>query len=231
MDIKFWNQFYSKDEAPKNCSTFAASVVSKISKEDPLLELGCGKFYSRPNFSLMLHLGNGRDALYFASEGITTIALDLSETSIEKLKQGQKSTRENPTFIVADFTRLSTPFNNLQYGTIYSRFTLHSIQAQAASRALEWSFNNLKEGGLLLIEVRSVKDKMCGKGTEVVGEKNAYIHTHYRRFVEKDELISELEKIGFKLESIIESDGLSVYKDDDPVVIRVEARKPSRTLN
>ncbi len=81
-------------------------------------------------------------------------------------------------------------------------------------------------GGLLLIEVRSVKDKMCGKGTPVEGEKDAWIYTHYRRFIRQNELLAELLSLGFKIDYVIESDGLAIYKDDDPVVIRVHARKP-----
>src|SRR5687767_14279252 len=109
MDIEYWNQFYTSGEVPKECSTFAQSILPLIQKNEPLLELGCG---------------NGRDAIFFGSHNIETIAVDLSETSIQKLKSNQKLERPNPNFVVGDFTTLSTPFQDRYYGTIYSRFTL-----------------------------------------------------------------------------------------------------------
>lgn len=56
-------------------------------------------------------------------------------------------------------------------------------------------------------------------------ERDAWIYTHYRRFIRKDELIRELENIGFEINYCVESDNLSIYKDDNPVVIRIHAKK------
>jgi SAM-dependent methyltransferase len=207
VDRSYWNDFYKKGVAPENCSTFAASVVPLISKTEPLLEYGCG---------------NGRDAFFFAKQGISVWACDLADEEMQLLNT--KSTNGNPKFFVGDFTNL--PAMDKKFGSIYSRFTLHAVPVEGASRSLKWAWNNLLEGGMLFIEVRSVKDKMYGKGTKVEGEKDAYINTHYRRFVRKDELVAELEDLGFVLETVIEADGLAVYKDDDPVVIRVHAKKP-----
>jgi hypothetical protein len=55
VDKPYWNDFYKKGQVPTDCSTFAASVVSVISRDEPLIELGCG---------------NGRDAFYFAKNNI-----------------------------------------------------------------------------------------------------------------------------------------------------------------
>jgi len=207
VDRSYWNEYYKKKEAPSNCSTFAASVLPLISKHDVLLEMGCG---------------NGRDAFYFAQEGIKVWACDLADSEIQELND--KANGENPKFFAADFTKLK--MLDVKFGTIYSRFTLHAVPKEGASRSLQWSWDNLLNGGVLLIEVRSIKDKLCGKGTKVEGEQDAWITNHYRRFIRKDELITELELLGFTIENIIEADGLAVYKDDDPVVIRVTARKP-----
>jgi SAM-dependent methyltransferase len=208
VDKIYWNEFYKKGDVPTECSTFAASVLSKISKQYPLIEFGCG---------------NGRDAFYFAQNGINVIACDISQTAIELLNR--KSQNGNPNFMCVDFTALPTPFETT-IGTVYSRFTLHAIRAEQASAALKWAYANLREGGLLLIEVRSVKDKMYGKGQPVSGEPDAYINTHYRRFVRRQQLEEELTSLGFQVEEVVESDGLAVYKDDNPVVIRIHATKP-----
>jgi SAM-dependent methyltransferase len=203
----WWNQYYKKHEAPTNCSTFAAFVGQKLPKETTLFELGCG---------------NGRDALYFAKSGLQVEACDISETAIQGLVE-EHSDIPTIKFVQGDFTRLEK--SKKEYDVIYSRFTLHAVNKEGASRALAWAFNSLKSGGKLFIEVRSVKDKLCGKGTPVENEPDAYVYTHYRRFVRKDDLCKELEELGFTLNEVIEADGLAVYKDDDPVVIRVEALK------
>jgi len=205
----YWNNFYKKGQVPTNCSSFAAFVLPHVNKDEVLFELGCG---------------NGRDALYFAHNGINTWAIDIADFEITEL--ATKSNNGNPKFVSGDFTNLTTPYQNTHFGTIYSRFTLHAIPEDGCSRALKWSFHNLKKGGNLLIEVRSVKDPLCGKGKAVEGERNAYMTDHYRRFIVLDELVKELQGYGFQLDDIVEKDGLAVYKDDNPVVIRIRARKP-----
>lgn len=207
VDKQYWIDFYKKGEVPTESSSFAASVLPLIPKDTVLFELGCG---------------NGRDAFYFARNGINVVATDLAETVVDL-----RTPNGNPEFVCGDFTNLATPFReSVQIGVIYSRFTLHSVPAEGASRTLKWAFSNLKPGGVFFIEVRSVKDPMYGKGTAVEGQKDAFINTHYRRFVRKDELVAEMEQLGFELETVIEEDNLAVYKDDNPVVIRIHARKP-----
>jgi hypothetical protein len=51
------------------------------------------------------------------------------------------------------------------------------------------------------------------------------IHGHYRRFIVLDEFRDRLTKRGFVIENEVESNGLAVYGEEDPVVIRVTARK------
>jgi len=209
VDRDYWNKFYKKGEVPTDCSTFAASVFDAIShSSEQLFELGCG---------------NGRDAFFFARKGVKTIACDIAETVTELQRQSKDN---NPKFVRDDFTNLANPYSQ-KFGHIYSRFTLHSVPVEGASRTLKWSFDNLLDGGMLFIEVRSVLDPMCGVGTKVEGERDAWINTHYRRFIRKDELLEELKQLGFTIEYIVEENNLAVYKDDNPVVIRVHARKPT----
>ena len=155
------------------------------------------------------------------------MAIDIAQAAIEELHKNHS--QPNLKFLVHDFTNLTSPISKdlpAQFGIIYSRFTLHAISKAASSRSLKWAFENLKNGGYLLIEVRSVKDKLFGVGTPVEGEPDAYISTHYRRFVRREQIEQELKDLGFSIENIIEQDNLAVYKDDNPVVIRIHARKP-----
>lgn len=206
----YWNDYYNKNQAPSYCSPFARDCLPFLNKKKPLCELGCG---------------NGRDSFYFAANGLQVVAVDLSDQIVRALHQ-QLRNKTNPTFICQDFSLLPTPLESLSFGTIYARFSLHAVKKEKASRAMQWGFNNLISGGLFLIEVRSVYDDLCGQGTKVEGEENAWLLTHYRRFICKDEILSELVDIGFSIEFCQESRGLAVHKNEDPVVIRIFAKKP-----
>ncbi|PRP85450.1 hypothetical protein PROFUN_06819 [Planoprotostelium fungivorum] len=223
VDQAYWNNYYASGEAPTEGSTFARSALDKVAPNSLLFELGCG---------------NGRDSIFFAQHGIRVVGCDISVESIRQLKDKWASAG-NLLFYQGDFTNLPIPppreaidrFHPEEevkgpiFDVMYSRFTLHAIRKEDASRTILWSSKNVKEGGLFLIEVRSVLDPMCGKGTKVEGEEDAWINTHYRRFIRREQLKEELIQVGFTIEDEVESAGLSVWRDDDPVLIRITARK------
>ena len=206
----YWNNVYKKDssEIPMECSSFAKFVSQKFKPGSTLLELGCG---------------NGRDALFFVKHAcITSVtAVDLSETAIEKIERLKTLSL---TCHVQDLGNLPKSFGKF-FTYIYSRFSLHSISKDVASSVLKWSFENLESGGTLYIEARSIKDPLYGTGTPVKGERDAWINTHYRRFIRLDELKEELENLGFIIDYCIESNNLSIHKQDNPILIRVFASK------
>lgn len=92
----------------------------------------------------------------------------------------------------------------------YARFFLHAVDHQTQLNFLECARYSLKTGGKLCIECRSNK-----------GQKPDDIH--YRRLIDKDELINELIEKYFEVEYVEERTGFSVYKDEDPVLIRIVA--------
>lgn len=188
-----------------------------------------------------LGCGNGRDALWFAQRGVQhVVAVDLSHSSIARLQAAvaQGASTDAPTslahhlkFVEADFSSLPTPPSaeplccTEGVHVVYSRFTLHAIDAAAQARALQWAYAALADGGLLAIEARSVLGSLYGKGTPVEGERDAFVFGHYRRFLRREELLRDLTALGFTIEHEEERDGVAVFGDDDPVVVRVIARK------
>jgi hypothetical protein len=186
----------------------------------------CPVVISAKTLNLIFSSTQGRDALFFGQHNISVVAVDIAASAIEELVAANPS--GNPRFLVNDFSNLPTPIDatTKPFDFVYSRFTLHAVPRENSSRALKWSFDNLASNGLLLIEVRSVKDKMFGVGTPVAGEPDAFVSSHYRRFVRLDQLLEELKAIGFVVDYVVEKDGLSIYKDDDPVLIRLHAKKP-----
>ncbi|MEP2025932.1 MAG: class I SAM-dependent methyltransferase [Reichenbachiella sp.] len=201
-DKEFWEDFYSNKKGTLEPSPFATFVFYEIGIKGTIVELGCG---------------NGRDSLFFSDEGLNVFGIDQCQTTISRLNDlGRKNSR----FEVKDFTSLG---DLGQFDNVYSRFTLHSVSKNQATDTLNWAYSALKVGGKFCIEVRSINDELFGQGTEV--EKDAFVTDHYRRFVRLDEMVDELNSIGFKIEFSTESKGLAVYKDEDPSVIRIIASK------
>jgi len=113
---------------------------------------------------------------------------------------------------------------------VYMRFVLHAVKAEIASAGLRWAFRNLRPNGRLYVEARSVRGALYGKGQPA--GRDAFIHDgHYRRFIRLDELRDEIAEIGFRLDELVEADGLARHGDDNPVVIRVFATRNSPEIS
>ncbi|MDA3854036.1 MAG: methyltransferase domain-containing protein, partial [Bacteroidales bacterium] len=119
---------------------------------------------------------------------------------------------------------------NDSFDYIYSRFTIHSINYEQEKNTMDWVKRHLNPGGLLLLEVRSIKDELFQEGTIVEDQDNAKITDHYRRFIRFDRLKQDIEKLGFDIIFSQESQGLAPYKDEDPMVIRIIAKKNTSVI-
>jgi hypothetical protein len=107
---------------------------------------------------------------------------------------------------------------------VYMRFVLHAVPGEVASAGLRWASKNVRSGGRLLVEARSVRGAQYGTGRPA--GRDAFIQDgHYRRFIRADELRDEIVGIGFRIDELVEADGLAVRGVDDPVVIRVFATR------
>lgn len=212
----YWNHFYElRRPEIEEPSSFARVSRARLRPELRLFELGCG---------------NGRDALFFAAEGLRVTACDQSAVAIERLAGRGDLGRfvHRPQFVQADFAAMPGGYRG-ELDVVYSRFSMHAVPATVASAALAWAFAGLRAGGQLLLEARSVAGSLYGKGLAVEGDADAFIHDgHYRRFLRSEALTGELTQLGFVVRELVEAAGLAIYKDDDPVVIRVVAEKPER---
>jgi tellurite methyltransferase len=214
MDRKYWNSFYQqhgKDKGISKCSSFAQFCLDNFfSKEElNIVELGSG---------------NGRDAIYFAHHKLNIIAIDQSTTAIDIEKQsldaevGQYLHPKELDFVQNDYT---------QYGEIdafYSRFTIHSITNSDEALLLPNVYNALNSGGLFCIEVRTTKDSLCGVGKDC-GENTFITDNHKRRFIDSKVFRKRVLDLGFKELYFTEEDNLSIYKNDNPVLMRIILQK------
>lgn len=209
MDKKYWEAYYSKHRLASEPSLFARFIVENYKPEatSKLIELGCG---------------NGRDSIYFNSEGYDVLGIDQAESEINFLEDQFRKV-DGLRFESGDFTDLGA---RATYDVVYSRFTLHSVTAEEQDRVINWAYDHLPSGGLFCIEVRGLKNELYKKGTKVSGEENAYIYEdHYRRFLNFTLLRQQLEQLGFSILLAEEEKGFSPFKNTNETFIRVVAKK------
>jgi tellurite methyltransferase len=207
--VSYWENIYQSGAIPEEPSQFATYVVKKYAKPgQSLIELGCG---------------NGRDAFFFAQEGLDVQALDQCASEIEELMK-TNGQHKNLQFSDGDFTELDD--SDDPHDIIYSRFTLHSVTAEGQQKTLEWCYRNLEPGGLLCIETRGQKNEIYKKGKPVEGEPDAYIYNdHYRRFVDFEKFVKDIKDVGFSIVESAEETGFAPFKGTDYHFIRVIAKK------
>jgi tellurite methyltransferase len=206
LDKKYWDGYYTDHHSKSKPTSFAKSIINTLPKTTcKLLEIGCG---------------NGRDSFYFSGKGHDVSAFDQSEVIINTL---QNTGKNSPRFFIDDIKNMSIHHKE-PFDIIYARFVLHALNEYEAQQAFKWIFEHLNNGGLFYSESRSIKDKIFGQGEKI--EKHIYKTDHRRRFLVKNDLLKELESFGFTINNVLEKQGLAVYKDSDPVVIRVVAQKP-----
>ena len=202
---QYWAEYYKKKITVNTPSPFAEFCLSKFSPGNRLLEIGCG---------------NGRDSRYFSENNVNVVALDKSSAAIEQCKNYHKI--DNLKFLCCETSEVQNHHND-KYNDIYSRFSLHAMTEAEEIAALEAAYNLLEDDGRLYIECRSINDPLARKG-EVISTTER-IDGHYRRFVDLVILEKRLKSIGFSILETIESRGLAVFNDEDPVVIRVIAKR------
>lgn len=205
-DTTYWNEFYDKQIALINePSAFAKFALSYMEPGKKVMDIGCG---------------NGRDSIYFAANNLDVIGVDASDTAITEL---QNKKIKNTFFVCDDFVTCKTLYQ-MQFDYFYSRWTIHAITEMQENELLHNISEALKENGLFFIEVRSTKDELYGKGKQI-GRNTYEYNEHFRRFIEKAELIGKLEQQGFEVVYCEENKGFSKTKDSDPTLIRVVAKR------
>ncbi len=208
-DVDYWNSYYAKKLTEvQSPSDFVRTVISYLEPGKSLIDLGCG---------------NGRDSIYFLNHHLNVTGIDVSEEAISQLNQLKL---ENGNFVCDDFVS-SKALYQVQYDYIYSRWTMHAISEQQEDELLGNARDALKEGGLFLIEARSVRDSLYGKGT-CVG-KHAFIYnSHFRRFMEKEVFARKLENHGFRVISVEEGENFSKTETSNPVLVRIVASRETK---
>jgi len=205
----YWDNFY-QNNFKHTPSQFCVCVLTEIPDDATVVELGSG---------------NGRDSLYFASQGHVTVAMDLSHTAIESCQEEVlKRKVKHSSFVQADLTShedVSAAITHARTKSqgksmvFYSRFVMHSLDDEQEQALLTILSQCIQAGELIYFEFRSKEDENLDK----------HFGGHYRRYVDTDVFMHRLRNLGFKINYQLIGQGMAKYKEEDPFVIRIIAQK------
>ena len=206
----YWASFYSRTSYHSG-STFFEYVNGRDDTPATIIDIGCG---------------DGRDGCAFGVAGRRVLGLDQSQVGIEHAtaQAAELGVADRARFRVcdvADVESLGAALDEPRDGAdepmmFYLRFFLHAISEDVQDRLLGAIDAHARPGDYFAAEFRTDKD-----------EANAHVHTqHYRRFQNAAEFSDALSsRFGFTVLHEEEGTGLSPYKDEDPVLYRVVARR------
>ncbi len=172
-----------------------------------MVELGCG---------------NGRDGMAFAKTNIPYLGIDQSSSAIKSAQarfDAAYVSSDVAQLVVGDFSSFSFDSVTAKRLVIYSRFSLHAISETKEDELIDQMRSFKGDALTILIECRTVFDDLYGCGTQV--ERNAFLTDHYRRFIDPREFVDKM-RTAFDLEYLQITNGLAVYGDEDPIVMRAK---------
>ena len=180
-----WNRTYKSDnrffgEEPSNFAILCFNDM-KINNVKKILEIGSG---------------HGKDAVFFASKGLSVDALDYSITAIEILGEMAQEKKLKIKPRVYDVNK-PFPFPDAHFDAVYSHMLLNMRFSLEEIHFILSEVNRvLRPNGLNFFSVRNHNDKFYGKGVEV--EKGIYdIDGFEVRFFTKEEIINLMSDENF----------------------------------
>lgn len=210
LNKQYWDSFYKRNHK-HTPSQFCVCVLTEIEPDTVVVELGSG---------------NGRDAHYFASQGHITVAMDLSSQAVKYCEDLAKSRNIiHSAFYQGDMTNKSMVQKLVGHArkisrgkevVFYSRFVMHSLDAEQELKFLNILTDCMQTNEAVYFEFRSKEDSDLIK----------HYGGHFRRYIDADNFIQKLSgEFGFLIDYFIVGRGMAKFKEEDPFVSRVIARK------
>ncbi len=195
---KYWQKFYKTKKLNNYIdfpSQFSIFTLSKKKNENFLFEFGCG---------------NGRDASYMSKYFKKIFAFDISKEAIKSNKNKYKNIK-SLSFEICD---INEPLHIKKYKKlkkiIYARFFLHSLTINEIKNFLSLISKLLNKNEKVFVEYRTHLDK----------NKKKFFKNHFRNFLNPKKIIELCAKEKLRNIYSISSNGLAVFKDEDPHVAR-----------
>jgi SAM-dependent methyltransferase len=187
MSEEVWNKVYKSDntffgEEPSNFALLCFNHM-KTNNVKKVLELGAGQ---------------GRDTIFFASNGIGVEALDYSIIAVEMLDKIAKEKRVSIKPRIFD-VKSPLPFVDGYFDAVYSHMLLNMRFTEDELRFMFSEISRvLKPRGWNFFSVRNHNDKSYGKGVEI--EKGIYdINGFQIRFFTDKEIQDLAASEGFEI--------------------------------
>lgn len=209
MDYKknkdYWANFYrqQKNSAPVFPSQFAAFTINELAPETSIIEFGCG---------------NGRDSYFFASHGFPLLALDASEQAIALCRARNPFTHAD--YIAREASAARREVEHFLQGrhtiAVYARFFLHAIGEEEQGQFLELLNKTIPQKGKLFFEYRTIQDE---------NNEKTFGKEHYRRYLDHEKTLAEIESNGFSIEYETEGRGMAKFKTEDARIGRCIAHR------
>jgi hypothetical protein len=206
----YWANFYARARYATG-STFSKFVTGYPDVPSRIIDIGCGE---------------GRDSCAFGASGKRVLGVDQSQLGIDQAKKhaADLGIADRTTFDICDVTDekrlldILTAFveESPEPVVFYLRFFLHAISETAQETVLSAIASSARDGDYFAAEFRTDKDA-----------KNTKVHQkHYRRFQSAETFRESLvRQHRFEVLHEEEGTGLSPYKEEDPVLYRVIARR------
>ncbi len=129
----------------------------------------------KTNVSILdIGCGDGRDANFFAEQGLHVTAIDFSEEAIERVK------KLNPAIDARVMDTTNMDFPDASFDAVYAHLSLHYFDDATTAAIFANIHRMLKPGGLFFVKCKSTKDAYYGEG-EKVGE-HMYVRSNMRHF-------------------------------------------------
>lgn len=209
FESEYWQEFYATTGFSES-SSFCKFIKTIPELPNAVLDIGCGQ---------------GRDSIAFASAGRKVLGLDRSIQGIEqaRLRASTLGVSDQVDFLncdVADNHQVINAIHAIRARSIngkvlfYMRFFLHSVPESIQNQLVQTISNNSVPGDIFAAEFRTNKD---------ANQVKAFGTAHYRRYQNAADFSRQLaENYGWtKTIFEIESNGLSVYGEEDPILYRV----------
>jgi SAM-dependent methyltransferase len=203
-----WWPFYfgkSSSTVAEDPSPFAQWVHQREDATSSIVDIGSG---------------TGRDSLWFARQGREVLGMDYIPAATERA--GKTADRENlpakfKTFNLYDVRQVLTMgaefAHREQPPVLYGRFLIHALEDFGRHNLWRVASMCLRRGGRFYLEFRTGLD---AKAEKVFGE-------HFRKYLDPDVVVAEIEERGGQIEHREAGYGLAVYKNEDPHVCRLVA--------
>jgi SAM-dependent methyltransferase len=199
-----WAHFYARrgDDVPTTPSDFARWVLPRTDAER-LVDVGSG---------------NGRDAVFFASQGRDVLALDAVPSALNRSR-----TMAHDTGVTLRARRLNLDslretlvagaLDSREAGRtdVYARFLVHCLGADSLEHFWRYTAMVLDKGGQAFLEFRTPADRGRPK----------HFAPRRHRFASPDDIASSAEAAGGRVVERHVGTGMAVLGEEDPHVCRM----------